>query len=1289
MYAHVLLVLCFAVAQSDADCGGTFAALSGTIQSPNFPQEHGNDQNCTYTITAPKGYRITLNFTQMDLEASSLSGCYDYLEIRNGGDDTAPLFGRYCNNPVPFVRRSFENQLWMKFRSDSSVTSVGFSATYTAEPSNDTFLLITSSGRSGVSNDGSIFRVDTNTISNYRVPFNVSDGPDNPIAVDYDPVQKRIYWTENGRYQNGIRSSFLNGTDVETVLNASRAATLDGIAVDHLSRLIFYTDAGNNRVAMVTMSSYAHKTIVTTGVMNPRAIVLDIKNGVLFWSDWSSPAKIERANYDGSDRRAVVDMSLYYTNGLALDVQNNKLYWADAGTDRVESSDLEGNGRTVHYQGSASKHFFGLALFESTLFLTDWGPNGASSSRSYIVKQPLSTNTTNVTRIGSIAERLNDIHAYHEKILASAPNGCGNNNGGCSVICIPLPNNSSKCACADGDIMDSDGITCVQGPTTTPAPSTTPRPVTPCGRTFTALTGKIQSPNFPNNYDSNLNCTYVITAPVGSRITVNFSHMDFETSVINTGCPYDYIEIRDGDNGTAPYFGRFCKQTLPFVRRSFGNKLYIKFFTDSSLTHTGFNATYKSERMDDTFLLVTSSGRTSTSNDGAIFRIDPETISNYRVNMSITLDNPIAVDYDPVEGRIYWTESSRYFNRIRSSNLDGSNVKTVYSSFLVAVLDGIAVDPLSRLIFYTDAGNNRIAMVTMSTPHQRKIVASSQVEKPRAIVLDTANGVVYWTDWAAPAKIERANYDGSGRRTLVNLELVYTNGLAIDVPNNKLYWVDAGTNRVESSDLEGNRRQIIYTGSSSRHFFGLALFQNALYISDWGVYGSSSTRSYILKASLTNGTRVTQIGSISERLNDVHAYHQNSLDSGPNGCGSNNGGCSVICIPLPSNSSKCACSDNEMLSSNGTTCVPATIIATTTPKTTLGTTTPIPRSVYASITPSESNPFVTDGSKRLTLTCVLSPDEPVIGYKWDVPCVSRVGSTCTIIPKVADDGKVVTCTPTLANGRTVDSAGYHISLNYPPPSAPVITGYNSGVLNQPGDNLTLTCTVSGGKPLVRHVVFECPDYPDNEADVFGAKDVHSVLDIGPLRAKDNGRTCECYATWTHPAFYNQGSSVTLRVNGGHSPFTPTTGNPSPSTTFAGQGVANQVTGDKDSNTGSIVGGVVGVGVLLIIVLIVIIFLIMRKRRRQPRDDTQAIVSESPPQYQDPAVGFGNLGNSAFAMYNPTYDTPGAVGGVTVTESEDNNRNAAQDNAGEFHKVPLDPSQVVSAADASAQDNEKY
>lgn len=52
---------------------------------------------------------------------------------------------------------------------------------------------------------------------------------------------------------------------------------------------------------------------------------------------------------------------------------------------------------------------------------------------------------------------------------------------------------------------------------------------------------------------------------------------------------------------------------------------------------------------------------------------------------------------------------------------------------------------------------------------------------------------MYWTDWGEHAKLERAAMDGSDRVVLINNNLGWPNGLAIDKAGSLLLWADAHT----------------------------------------------------------------------------------------------------------------------------------------------------------------------------------------------------------------------------------------------------------------------------------------------------------------------------------------------------------------------------------------------------------------------------------------------------------------------------------------------------------------
>ena len=72
-----------------------------------------------------------------------------------------------------------------------------------------------------------------------------------------------------------------------------------------------------------------------------------LPDGMMYWTDWGSSPKIERAWMNGENRQMVVDRDLIWPNGLAIDHQQGRLYWVDAGTKMIEYASKDGRGRRV------------------------------------------------------------------------------------------------------------------------------------------------------------------------------------------------------------------------------------------------------------------------------------------------------------------------------------------------------------------------------------------------------------------------------------------------------------------------------------------------------------------------------------------------------------------------------------------------------------------------------------------------------------------------------------------------------------------------------------------------------------------------------------------------------------------------------------------------------------------------------------------------------------------------------------------------------------------------------
>lgn len=80
-FAMFIISLCVCLTSGDPGCGGTFTDSEGIIISPNWPNNYAHNRQCLYLIRLPAGEKVSLNFTDMNLESHS-SCIFDYVEVR-------------------------------------------------------------------------------------------------------------------------------------------------------------------------------------------------------------------------------------------------------------------------------------------------------------------------------------------------------------------------------------------------------------------------------------------------------------------------------------------------------------------------------------------------------------------------------------------------------------------------------------------------------------------------------------------------------------------------------------------------------------------------------------------------------------------------------------------------------------------------------------------------------------------------------------------------------------------------------------------------------------------------------------------------------------------------------------------------------------------------------------------------------------------------------------------------------------------------------------------------------
>ena len=101
--------------------------------------------------------------------------------------------------------------------------------------------------------------------------------------------------------------------------------------------------------------------------------------------------------------------------------------------------------------------------------------------------------------------------------------------------------------------------------------------------------GHLESPNYPEEYQSSKECIWRLSVPQDYQVALKFQSFEIEN---HDNCVYDYVEVRDGHNPDSPLIGVFCGYKGPGDLRSTGNKLLVKFVSDESVQKAGFSATF-------------------------------------------------------------------------------------------------------------------------------------------------------------------------------------------------------------------------------------------------------------------------------------------------------------------------------------------------------------------------------------------------------------------------------------------------------------------------------------------------------------------------------------------------------------------------------------------------------------------------------------------------------------------------------------------------------------------------
>lgn len=198
----------------------------------------------------------------------------------------------------------------------------------------------------------------------------------------------------------------------------------------------------------------------------------------------------------------------------------------------------------------------------------------------------------------------------------------------------------------------------------------------------------------------------------------------------------------------------------------------------------------------DTFLLFTR------RNDIRWLCIECPEEANIDVVLPLKdINGVVSIDFDPESSTIFWSDLTN--KTINRGLWNGLSQNTIISASLESP-SGLAVDWAARNLYWVDSGRNVIEVSRLDGT-MRSLLVWQSLDQPRDIVLYPSSALMFWSQWdKSNTKIERAGMDGSQRIVLHSTNLTYPHGLAIDFNEKRLYWSDAGTQRIEFSEFGQN-----------------------------------------------------------------------------------------------------------------------------------------------------------------------------------------------------------------------------------------------------------------------------------------------------------------------------------------------------------------------------------------------------------------------------------------------------------------------------------------------------
>ncbi|XP_019616125.1 PREDICTED: low-density lipoprotein receptor-related protein 4-like [Branchiostoma belcheri] len=272
-------------------------------------------------------------------------------------------------------------------------------------------------------------------------------------------------------------------------------------------------------------------------------------------------------------------------------------------------------------------------------------------------------------------------------------------------------------------------------------------------------------------------------------------------------------------------------------------------------------------------------------------------------------DKVIAIDYDHAGKMLFYVqEGDSGMRSIRRLELLGQNdLFNIHTSG--GGINSIAVDWVSSNLYWTETLSGRIYVSRLDGSFRHVLI--DNLNQPRGLAVHPPERLLFWTE---VGRISRASLAGTNRRTVVpynmNSEPI---GIAIDLENDRLYWVDSLQGTMQSCNLTGGD-VLVHWQADHVGLYGVTTFKDYVLWTD--------NTNHVIRMGVNNAvgqfvtTRLTELSTKPYGIRMYQKFQQMLYTVITN---TNNSNCYFTFYNRQNNARAC-CFINQNLNTNASTC---------------------------------------------------------------------------------------------------------------------------------------------------------------------------------------------------------------------------------------------------------------------------------------------------------------------------------------------------------------------------------